>query len=184
MRARLPLRLARAAAFSAVCVGLGVFAHRFAGGAGPTPGTLAFGGAAVMAASAVLAGRERSRETITGLLAGAQLFLHLLLSLGAAPDAVAVPPHTHRLGVDVGMLVAHLTATLITGWWLARGETALWSLLRRLGASALRLLVAGNLPPAPVVPLGGITAAVPVRRTGRVLRHAVVRRGPPVFPVF
>ncbi|WP_285709855.1 MFS transporter [Microtetraspora sp. NBRC 16547] len=183
MRARLPLRLTRAAAFSAVCVGLGVFAHRFAGGAGPTPGALAVGGTVIMAAAAVLAGRERSRGTITALLAGAQLFLHLLLSRSAEVDGLAVPAHSHRLGVEAGMVAAHLTATLVTGWWLARGETALWCLLRRLGASALRPLTAGHVPPAPVVPFVRITAA-PVRLTGRTLKHALVVRGPPVLSAF
>ncbi|WP_245646874.1 MFS transporter [Microtetraspora niveoalba] len=183
MRARLPLRLARAAAFSVVCVVLGVCAHRFAGGTGPTPGALAVGGTVIMAASAALAGRERSRAAITGLLAGAQLFLHLLLGRATVPDGLAVPPHTHRLGVDVGMVAAHLVATLVTGWWLARGENALWSLLRRLGASALRLLAPARLPAAPLVPLPR-AAAAPTRLTGRVLRHALVRRGPPVLPAF
>jgi hypothetical protein len=79
------------------------------------------------------------------------------------------------------MLVAHLTATLITGWWLARGEAALWALLHsarhRLGAM-FRLLrpprVAVALPravPSPVTP-------VPVRDV--LLRHSVSRRGPPL----
>ncbi|WP_433421104.1 MFS transporter [Microtetraspora malaysiensis] len=183
MRARLPLRLARAAAFSVVCVGLGVFAHRFAGGTGPTSGALAVGGAVVMAVSAVLAGRERSRATITGLLAAAQLFLHLLLGRAALPDGLPAPQHTHRLGVDAGMVAAHLVATLVTGWWLARGETAVWSLLRRLGASALRLLTPAATPAAPHVPLPR-AAAAPAPLTGRTLRHTLVRRGPPVLPAF
>ena len=38
---------------------------------------------------------------------------------------VIAHPRCRGLGEGVGMLLTHLTATLITGWWLARGETAL-----------------------------------------------------------
>ncbi|MEW9534306.1 MFS transporter [Microbispora sp. NPDC049125] len=188
MRANLPLRLARSAAFAVVCVILGVGAHRFAGGAGPDPGVLLVGVLVVMAGATALAGRERPPAAVIGLLVAAQVFLHELLGTAGIPP-VSGDPHSHALSVRVGMLTAHLTAALLTGWWLSRGETALWSILRRLGAGALRAL-------APLIALlradlSGARGPRLVRfaRAGTprprcLLRHAVVRRGPPVLPVF
>ncbi|MFC0865555.1 MFS transporter [Sphaerimonospora cavernae] len=199
MRANIPLRLARSAAFSAVSVLLAVGAHWFAGGAAPTPRALLVGGLAVMAGAAALAGRERSPVAVVGLLLAAQASLHQLLGPAEQSGGVAYLPGTyefglydpavyedcHPLSVRAGMLFAHLTAALITGWWLSRGETLVWSILHRIGTRAARWL-------RPL--LAGLTAAdgavprpcprEPERTRPRYaghLRHTVVRRGPPVL---
>jgi hypothetical protein len=183
MRANLPLRVIRAAAFAVVCVLLAVVAHRFAGGAGPTANAMLVGGLAVMAAAAALAGRERSPATVVGLVVSAQFLLHFLLGSSFAPVF-----HLHgdkgSLGAAVGMIVAHGTASLLTGWWLACGEAALWAVLRRAYGRALRLLM-----PVLTVPEAVGTALAPVRATaprprGPVLRHSIPRRGPPVPSAF
>ncbi|GAA2646581.1 MFS transporter [Nonomuraea recticatena] len=190
MRANLPLRLTRAAAFSAVCVLLAALGHVVAGGDGPPLWALALGGGTVMALALALSGKERSTSTINLTLLGLQAGLHELF----APEgggAVLTLAHGHgpgldsalgaglgpRLGEDLGMLLAHLTATLITGWWLARGEAALWSLLRRLGHRLVGLLPA----PATISIRRAPVRAIP-RVAGRraVLRHIVSRRGPPL----
>ncbi|MFI7532692.1 MFS transporter [Streptosporangium sp. NPDC049376] len=170
----------RTAAFSAVCVTLAVLGHLAAGGSGPESWAVAAGGATVMALTAALAGRERSATTIGVTLSGMQLFLHELFAFDD-PSGISLAAHGHggRLGEGLGMIIAHLTATLITGWWLSRGEAALWALLRaagrRLGA-ALRLLPLPSIPaPARTVP--ATVAPVPA---GRLLRHTVSRRGPPL----
>lgn len=181
MRARLPLRLTRTAAFSAVCVTLAALGHLAAGGSGPEPWAVAAGGATVMAVVAALAGRERSATTIGVTLSGLQLFLHELFAFDD-PSGISLAIHAHggRLGENLGMIIAHLTATLITGWWLSRGEAALWALLRatgqRLGA-ALRLL---PLPSIPTPPRTAPPAVAPAPAVGRLLRHTVSRRGPPL----
>lgn len=180
MRARLPLRLMRAATFSAVCLALAVLGHVAAGGSWPRPWAVAAAGAAVMAMAALLAGRERSTVTISAGLAALQLSLHEVFALGGAAGISPPHPHVRGLGESLGMLVAHLTATMITGWWLARGESALWAMLRsagrRLGAMFLLLR-----PPAAVAPASRPAHApvtpVPARA---VLRHSVSRRGPPL----
>ncbi|GAA4580199.1 hypothetical protein GCM10023194_07890 [Planotetraspora phitsanulokensis] len=186
MRARLPLRLARSAFFAIVCVMLAVGAHRLGGGSIPSFTTALAAGAVVLAVAAGMAGRERSASTISVLLVVAQASLHELFDRTAPAAASALPAvHAHGgLGVDLGMIIAHLTATLITGWWLARGEIALWSLLRRAGARAtgsLRALLAVlSREPAPVLPRSfGFLSTVSRVRPGRVLLHAVTRRGPP-----
>lgn len=188
MRASLSLRLARSAAFSVVCVLLGVGAHRFAGGTGPALPVLLVGGLTVMAGATAVAGRERSPAAVIGLVLAAQVFLHELLGPAVPPvgaSAVSgVHAHGHALSVHAGMLTAHLIAALITGWWLSRGEAVLWSILRTIGAGAIGWL-------APLLALLQAGARVPGRprlfpyaaddAPGReaVLRHAVVRRGPP-----
>ncbi|MFB7943818.1 hypothetical protein ACFC6L_02760 [Kitasatospora phosalacinea] len=113
---------------------------------------------------------------------------------GLDPQAViaAAAPHAASgwLGLTPAMLLGHLAAALVAGWWLRRGEAALWRLLRtaaltaREWAAPLRTAVAlltGLL-------LGAERPAAP-RRAGRaedwplpvaaVLRHSVLRRGPP-----
>ncbi|MEU6408991.1 MFS transporter [Microbispora sp. NPDC046933] len=195
MRATLSFRLARSAAFSAVCVLLAVGAHRFAGGGGPTPAALLTGVLTVTAGAAVAAGRERSPQTIVALLAGAQAFLHCLLDVTGSA-AVSHPTWHGGLSAQTGMLTAHLTAALLTGWWLSRGEEALWSVLRGIGAGAVRCLRAVAALVRALLALRGADLAGAGRprpralpgserapRTAGVLRHAVVRRGPPVLPV-
>lgn len=186
MRANLPLRLTRSAAFAAVCVMLGAGAHWFAGGGGLRPQVLLVGGLVVMTTVAALAGRERSPATVIALLLAAQIFLHQLLGHG---DISGSRPYEHDLGVSLGMLVAHATASLITGWWLARGEAAVWAILRRLGGHAMRglralltylLVDVSETPCPPPVRTGHVEVSPPVH----VLRHAVIRRGPPILIVF
>ncbi|MFC4058902.1 MFS transporter [Planomonospora corallina] len=181
MLARLPLRLARAAAFSAVCVTLAALGHVAAGGSGPEPWAVASGASAVAVLAVALAGRERSPATVTVALTGTQVVLHELFALGDPVDPYVLGHlHGRGLGESLGMLLAHLTATLITGWWLARGETALWALLRaaacRLGA-AFRLLAPA---PAPSVPPRAPLPHDPPAPARRLLRHTVNRRGPPL----
>ncbi|RCG33400.1 MFS transporter [Sphaerisporangium album] len=191
MRARLPLRLARSAAFTVVCVSLAVLGHRAAGGSGPASWAVAGGAATVTALATLIAGRERSPQTVIGFLVGTQVFLHLLFGAsGGAGTALRVHlGHGQSLGADVGMAIAHLTATLIAGWWLARGESALWSVLRRLGTLAVRrarrlLTLLERATPAPRRPRPGAAGHVAPAPVRRELRHCVRRRGPPLPAAF
>ncbi|GAA3548527.1 hypothetical protein GCM10022419_031010 [Nonomuraea rosea] len=176
MHAHLPLRLARTAAFAAVCVTLAALAHVLGGGSAPAPWIAGLGLAAVSGLGLVMCGRERSTATINLVLVGAQLGLHELF---AGDGAAYVTVHGHAgqgLGVSAGMLLTHVTATLITGLWLARGEAALWSLLRRAGRRLLLLrtvAVTSVRPAAPIVR----TRVVPLQPG---FRHSVARRGPPL----
>jgi hypothetical protein len=182
MRAHLPLRLMRAAAFSVVCVTLAVLGHVAAGGSGPAAWAVASGGSAVMAVTVLLAGRERSTATISIGLSALQLVLHELFAFGG-PAGISLVPHSHGkgLGESLGMLIAHLTATLITGWWLARGEASLWALLRsarhRLGVM-FRLL--GPPRVAVALPRAEPPSVTPIPARTVLLRHSVSRRGPPL----
>src|SRR5690606_34249827 len=131
MRAHLPLRLVRTVVFAAVCVLLAAAAHWLSGGPRPSLGAMTAGGGAVLAVAAALGGRERQPAAVAWLLVIAQLGLHELFG-GDRTGYVAAHLHGEGLAEAFGMLVAHLTATLLTAWWLARGEAALWATLRRL----------------------------------------------------
>jgi hypothetical protein len=85
---------------------------------------------------------------------------------------------------------------LLTAWWLRRGEAALWSMLRWLHAltatSVVAVLAALTALAALVALLGARRAPatprwwteawrVRLRPRHPVLRHVVIRRGPPSF---
>ncbi|WP_037601749.1 hypothetical protein [Streptacidiphilus rugosus] len=87
------------------------------------------------------------------------------------------------LGLSPLMLLGHLLAALVAGWWLRRGEQALFRLLA-LAFAPLRTLF--RLLLALVALPGDASGSAPRRRAqdwrlpGRaLLRHQLVRRGPP-----
>lgn len=117
-----------------------------------------------------------------------QLGGHMGLGGHSADALPAMPamPAMHHAGA--GMLVAHLLVGLVCAWWLHRGERAVFALLAALAAGAdrslhrlLRLFVAGAVVP---VPAGGPRLFQRPATSGQphltVVRHAVVRRGPPL----
>ncbi|WP_433228173.1 MFS transporter [Actinomadura formosensis] len=193
-----PFRTARAVVFATVCITLTVLGHVLAGGAAVPGWAAATGFGAVLGVTLLLAGHERSLATILGGLLGGQFALHTLFTHSAAQathhtpamhaamahgaDTVAAPA-AHG-GDSLGMTLAHCVAALVAAWWLRRGERAAWTLARRVAAVAdrpVRLLLAllaieAANPPRPVAV---VPAADAVPAAGRVLRHQVVRRGPP-----
>ncbi|MFD5462131.1 hypothetical protein ACFWIQ_04770 [Kitasatospora sp. NPDC127059] len=144
------------------------------------------------------AGRLICNEARPGTLAGLPGGTspeQLVSSAGLDPHAYAAAPWWQGgvLGMTPSMLAGHLAAALVAGWWLRRGEAALWRLVR-VAASAAREHWAAPLRWALVLVAallrGLFGAAGPVRRfgaggggsrlsAGAVLRHSVVRRGPP-----
>ncbi|MBI0296261.1 hypothetical protein JBE04_17770 [Streptomyces sp. PRKS01-29] len=122
--------------------------------------------------------------------------------MGAAPMSGAAMGHMHH-GADAmsatapsmdhlpwpwagpggaGMAAAHLLAALICGLWLWRGERAAFRLGRALAALlfvplglVLRILGAGATP----LPAWPSAPAVARRLRGVLLRHVILRRGPP-----
>ncbi|RJL30139.1 MFS transporter [Bailinhaonella thermotolerans] len=178
MSASLPFRAARAAAFAVVSLGLGVLAHLVAGGGVSSPVALA-GLVASFAAAFALAGRERPFAVILPLLLALQGGLHALFSLSHAADPAVQAGHAHAgLTPGLGMLVMHGWAVGLTALWLARGEALLWSLLRRLGVR-LRVLLLARVDPAHTVFLAVPRDVRPRVPRSAVLRHTVIRRGPP-----
>lgn len=184
-----PLRLVRAAVFSAVCGSLTLFAHASSSHTPVPPWAMAAGFGMVLGMATVLAGHERSLATILGGLLSGQFVLHVLFN-AAQPHAVAHPAHggttvdlTPVAQNGTGMTLAHLAAAALSAWWLWHGERAVWSLARRVAALAawsIRRVFAflGAMPvTGPMRILAGtVTAPRPARAA---LRHSVVLRAPP-----
>ncbi|GAB2714161.1 hypothetical protein [Kitasatospora kifunensis] len=129
--------------------------------------------------------------------------------LAAAAPHLAFWTHALVLGLSPTMLAAHLAAGLAAGWWLRRGEAALWRLVRLTGLVRLLRRAAGAaaafahdlalrstlwsglwravapLPSGPWVARLDRDGERRRRRATLRLRHSVIRRGPPVavFPV-
>ncbi|UBU17567.1 hypothetical protein [Nonomuraea gerenzanensis] len=173
------LRLARAVVFATVCGAVSAGGHALAGG-GPVP----FGGhlAGVLAAlglAYLIDGRERGPAAVLAATAGTQLLLHQLferLASGVAPG----PGHGHPAP---GMVLVHLTVAGLTAWWLHRGESALWLMIRLYGAPlpVVRLLVAVPVAEGLGVPSLRWRPRTPgaIVRAGRTVSGTISRRGPP-----
>ncbi|MBB4941955.1 hypothetical protein FHR32_006341 [Streptosporangium album] len=152
-------------------------AHVFAGGSVSAPSTAGALALAFVAAFA-MSGRERTLMAILALLASLQAGLHVLFSLAHAASPAEAIGHVHSgLVPGLGMLVMHGWAVGLTSLWLARGEAALWTLLRRLDARLCRVLIV-HATPAYTSFFMPSTIEPEVLRSA-VLRHAVSRRGPP-----
>jgi len=186
--ARYPLAVAvpRAAMFAAVCTAVALLGHVAAGAPGPGAGVFAAAWAGLALLGTPLARAPRSAPVLIGGVLGAQLLLHLFFTLAAGPlpDAGLFPAAEHICsggaahGGGTGMLAAHLWAALVTGWWMAGGEEALWTLLHRLRAAL-------GTPPAAPAPLLAAPAARALRAPvpglrPRMLRHALDGRAPPL----
>ncbi|MEU5877136.1 hypothetical protein [Spirillospora sp. NPDC047279] len=183
-------RVARAVLFATVCMTLATAGHSLVSPSAVPAWAIIVGFAGVLVVAGALAGHERSLPTILGGLLGGQFVLHSLFANAAGPAehhaAAGTPVPMPGHGSGTGMTLAHVAAALLAAWWLRRGERAAWSLTRRLAAKVERpvrdllavLLAAAEPPPVPVrtpvVRVRAVTGA-----TGRVLRHEVVRRGPP-----
>ncbi|MFJ6136960.1 hypothetical protein [Kitasatospora sp. NPDC092286] len=191
-----------AGALGAGQLGLHGLFHAFGGHAGTAAGAMAgmqHGGSGPLTLPQV-AGRlicnEARPGTLTGL-PGNPSVEQLVSSAGLDPQAYAVVPWWQGgvFGMTSSMLAAHLAAALVAGWWLRRGEAALWRLLR-ITAEAAREHWATPLRTAFALVaelLRGLigTSGGPARRygarggenpppAGAALRHSVVRRGPPL----
>jgi hypothetical protein len=173
-------RAARSLVFATVCVGLAVTGHVVVSRA-PVPAPAAAGGLVALTVIGVaLTGTERSLATIlTGLLGG-QFMLHAVFTAAQQGQHLA---HGHAMGSSSGaaaMTFVHVAAAVVSAWWLRRGERAVWGLARRIATALMRparALRAPSLPPS-AAPRPSVVGAVPGGR-GTVLRHVVVRRGPP-----
>ncbi|GGU84846.1 hypothetical protein GCM10010211_58590 [Streptomyces albospinus] len=202
MSASLVLRSLRAAVFAAVCVTLGAAGHSLACHRTPSLWAEGAGCAVAFGLGCMLGGRERSLAGICGVMAVMQVGLHMLFDT-APMDVGAEPSGSHLPGMAmVGMhavhhpvmgmaaqhgesgraVAAHAVASLVASWWLRRGEAAVWSLLRQV-ASLVPGFVAwwrAVVAPAPPSPGRARRSDAEVRWTRQLLlRHAVVRRGPP-----
>ena len=152
-------RALRAALFALVCVGTGTELHRLANGSDPSWVGPMLALPIMWLAAFGLAAKECSPLAVTGALGVAQLGLHVELGW-FCPKMMPVMPG-YQSGADHGtsaMILAHVLAVLVTGWWLGRGERSFFDLCHTFAllvapaADLLRgrLLVAGAALPLPL----------------------------------
>jgi hypothetical protein len=189
-----PSRSPRAAVFAAVCVGVSAGGHVLTSGHEVPLTVLAVGYLLVFAIARVAAGAEHGLAAVCGWMVWGQFALHLLYGV-ASPDAGAATGGTGHLlghpampaalsddgGSGVPMLVAHLAAALLSAWWVRQGEAAAFALARQVRTLLRGVFTVAAPRPLPVTPSDPVRRPdTAVRPAGRlVLRHAVVRRGPP-----
>ncbi|HEY3869329.1 MAG TPA: hypothetical protein VGM10_13300 [Actinocrinis sp.] len=194
------LRSARAAAFTAVCVGLGVGAHAQMSGAGIPPWAVLAAAAGVFPAARLAARRECSMTVISVLMLSAQAAMHVMFAVAqqSAPAGTMQMPGMsmpgmpaspggglgHALAMSPAMLCAHTAAALLCAAALRLGEAALHLILRAVQWVHRRLAwpralhataECAHLPHLPG--RGARSDALRPRLTGSVL----TRRGPPGF---
>ncbi len=180
-------RKTRSTVFAVVCVTLAAAGHLAAGHTAIAPWTLAAGLVATYVVAWTLAGTQRSLATLGGGMLGGQFALHALFVAGMAGQGM---PHQAAAQVaqddhgGLAMTLAHAAAALVSAWWLWHGERLAWTLFRRaarLAAWPLRALATAlAVRPTPAGPI-----RIPPRALRRprprppLLRHSLVRRGPP-----
>jgi len=202
-RAARAQRLARGWIVGLVATTVAAVSHSLAGGS--HPGVLSFGTALVFAGmlGTVVIGRRPSLPRLSVAVGLSQLAFHLLFSLlggggsgvpmtesrmpGMSDMAATVIPapvvtggHDHL--ADPGMWMAHAFAAVLTILFLRRAESAVWTMLTRLGRVIATRLTAVLAP----VASGGVPR-IPrwpnvARRPGqRLLVASALRRGPPLL---
>ncbi|PZG15756.1 hypothetical protein [Nonomuraea aridisoli] len=171
------LRLSRAVVFATACGAVSAAGHALAGGGRVPLGACLAAVLAVLALAYAINGRERGPAAVLAATVVTQTALHQLFDR-LAPGDVTASGHGHPAP---GMALVHLTLAALTAWWLHRGESALWLMIRLYGAPrpAIRLFtalpaVAARPVPVPIVPCDARVLA------GRTVSAAISRRGPPV----
>lgn len=194
-------RAVRAAVFAAVCVVLAALGHVMMSTHNVPAWALSAGLVVTGAVGWCLTDRERGLALIVTVVVAAQAVLHSAFSLAqsASGESASLDMHTTMamgsMQTDsmrmadspagstpsTGMLVAHLLAALLCGFWLARGEKAAFRILRILAgrlAAPLRLLLA---LPAPMDRPSLHGRGLYSDRAPHSLRlvHVITSRGPP-----
>ncbi|RAG86521.1 hypothetical protein DN069_06060 [Streptacidiphilus pinicola] len=163
-------------------------AHQAGGSMAGMPG-MAAGSSDPIArlAASLLCGPLPADKTAWQIVSDAGLDPHLYLASAPAHPAGSTGLWM-VLGLTPVMLAGHLLAALVAGWWLRRGEAAVFRLLtlavaplctlvrRLVGLLAIVVATASE----PTGPRRARRADEPWRLPGALhLRHQLVRRGPP-----
>jgi hypothetical protein len=190
----------RAAVFAAVCLGLGLAAHRMMSGVAIPAWAVVLGGVSAYVPARFGTRRERGLVEITLLMAAIQVALHLLFgyaqsaTIASSMHGMAMPAGTSMPGMAAvddlrmsgGMLLWHAVAALACAWWLRRGEAALHAVARSTGRWVVDRIVA-PVCAAPIV--GEVVHVARVEPVALALRSQWLRatravRGPPQTPAF
>lgn len=171
---RPPRRSTRAVVLTGAALAVGAAAHLL-GGTSVDPAALALAFPVLLGLSWPLTHRERGWLPIAGAQLAGQQVVHTLLDRAGDATAPGLP-------VDL-LLYGHVAAAALVAVWLRRGEQRTWAAARRAARRVAlwwaRLLVLLTVEAPPPLPLAARPAPEQAPRSP-LLRHAVVRRGPPV----
>ena len=184
-------RALRGVTAAAVATWIAAVSHTFGGGEAPAALLIAVVAILASPVAVALAGRRLNLGRLTLTVIASQLLLHLAFSITAGPVG-AVAGHVHGRFIafgtvraelllpDVGMLIAHLAAAVVTTAVLYRGER----MLRALGRGIVRLLTPA-LDTVVTVPFraGRAIASRPAAARRLSLTSDFSRRGPPAFVI-
>jgi hypothetical protein len=172
-----PHRAARALVLTCTAVAVAVGAH-VAGGGAVDVGGIAAAFPVLLGLVWSLTDRERGWLPIAGAQLAGQQVVHSILEWGSHPAAGA-----DALPADM-VFYAHIAAAALLAAWLRCGERRVWAAARRAiraVAAHVRFLLGllGYRAPEDPRPSRPRSTTLPAyART--LLRHAVIRRGPPV----
>jgi hypothetical protein len=174
------LRAPRAIVFATLCIVVSAGGHALAGGGQVPPHLAVLGAMIAFCVAYALNGRERGAEVVLAATIGVQVLLHELFSRAApaAPHMAVAADHAHR---GLGMAAIHLVVALGTGWWLYRGESALWLMIRLYGGRipVIRLPLATGAAEVPPTVWQAVPAADVRPYGGWEILPVLRRRGPP-----
>lgn len=127
------LRYARASIVASIAVTVSVAGHVLGGGHAPHPLAIAILVGLATVPAYALGSRRLTRVGLIGLLATAQVVIHLVLSGATSStahhhDAVAGQTASITSSSPLLMVIGHAFATLAIGLILASSETLLWRL--------------------------------------------------------
>lgn len=180
MARRADFRVGRGLVIGLALLGVSAAGHAAGGSLVEGPGLVLAAGAAVLVGIA-LSDREWRLPRLLVVLAAGQALMHLAMTAGHG--AAAHGPARDGVGLASGgspaawqMLAGHAIALVVTAVVLRRGEDLVWRVAASLGSVLVGPMARSGRPArAPGTPLIGLLGL----RSHDVVRHAVVRRGPP-----
>jgi hypothetical protein len=194
-------QLARGATTAAIALFLAAFSHGVAAGEAPGLVGLVFAALVALAASVAFVGRRVTPIRVVLAVIVSQGAFHLLFGVGAGGGGglvvsgtghhqvvtvvEGVAPVAHAAHAEIGMLVSHALAAVLTIVYLLAAESVVW---RSLAGSARRLVgrLTGATTLAPVVisELRPAVDAALVLPRSRLFDAGLRSRGPPQLPAF
>lgn len=170
-------RALRGSLLASCCTLLALAGHLAGGGRATALLPMLIGAAALTAWFIVCAERPRTTAQVVAAAMGSQVVFHVILSFCGSTSATA-----GERGAAATVL-GHALAAALSGWVLARGDAAVWSLYHLLRELVSVVMVRPHVVTSPPCGAHRADTAAAGCGAGMVLAAAHPRRGPPVVGV-